>query len=341
MNTLEMEVKHDKLRVYSFLKREPLTTGNRSHRHLLQIHGVEIHPSFNYETAMNDIADLNGFLREVNASLEVGSIFSGYFIDCKILAEQRRAFRIPLAGKVLKAVDFTLHRVLPKTKGFRRIYTFFSKGKNRRISKAEMLGRLVYAGFDILDVDVREGKSFFRVTKSGDPLHATTVSEGWIYRMPRVGKNGKMIHVFKFRTMHPYSEFLQDYLKQTHGYGANGKIANDYRMTSWGKFLRRYWLDEVPQLINVLKGDMKIVGVRPISVSYFNDIPEDLQQLRLRHKPGCVPPYVAMNRASSVSSVLDAEKEYMETWLSKPYTTDVKYLFWAVYNIIVKKKRSA
>jgi hypothetical protein len=48
-----------------------------------------------------------------------------------------------------------------------------------------------------------------------------------------------------------------------------------------------------------------------------------------------------MNRASSVSSVLSAEKEYLETKSRHPMTTDVKYLFWAVYNIIVKKKRSA
>jgi lipopolysaccharide/colanic/teichoic acid biosynthesis glycosyltransferase len=141
--------------------------------------------------------------------------------------------------------------------------------------------------------------------------------------------------------MHPYSEFLQDYLKNTNGYASNGKIANDFRLTGWGKFLRKYWLDEVPQLINVIKGDMKIVGVRPISKSYFNDIPSDLQQLRLQHKPGCVPPYVAMNRASSVSSVLAAEKEYMEVSLKNPYTTDLKYLLYAIYNIIVKKKRSA
>jgi lipopolysaccharide/colanic/teichoic acid biosynthesis glycosyltransferase len=167
------------------------------------------------------------------------------------------------------------------------------------------------------------------------------VSGGWIYRMPRVGMNGKIIHVYKFRTMHPYSEFLQDYLKKENGYGANGKISDDFRMTSWGKFMRKYWLDEVPQLINVIKGDMKLVGVRPISMSYFRDIPKDLQDLRIRQKPGCIPPYVAMNRASSVSSVLSAEKEYLETKSRNPITTDLKYLFWAVYNIIVKKKRSA
>jgi len=72
-----------------------------------------------------------------------------------------------------------------------------------------------------------------------------------------------MIGVYKFRTMHPYSEFLQDYMIRRNGYNKKGKPANDYRVTRWGSFMRKLWLDEVPQLINVFRGEMKLVGLRP------------------------------------------------------------------------------
>ena len=58
-------------------------------------------------------------------------------------------------------------------------------------------------------------------------------------------------------------------------------------------------------------------------------------------KPGCIPPYVALDRDSNVMSVLQSEKEYMEEKIKNPYTTDLKYFFRAVYNIIFNKKRSA
>ena len=141
--------------------------------------------------------------------------------------------------------------------------------------------------------------------------------------------------------MHPYAEYLQDYILKVHGYAESGKPANDFRLTPWGHFLRRYWLDELPQLLNVIKGDLKLVGVRPISQRYFQDIPKDLQELRLTQKPGCIPPYVALNRKSSVEDVLQAEREYLKEKITNPYTTDTKYFFKALFNILLKHKRSA
>ena len=73
--------------------------------------------------------------------------------------------------------------------------------------------------------------------------------------MNRVGKKGKIIGVYKFRTMHPYSEFIHDYIIKTNGYNAKGKIKDDFRTSRWGKIMRKYWIDEIPQLYNVLKGE--------------------------------------------------------------------------------------
>jgi len=341
MNTLELEVKRNKIRINYFLKNRPNSEVKFDAVNQLDALQTDHRTTIVFNNPINDLLNINAFMRDVNSKLEVGNLFKGYFIDCRNTTLKRSIYTMPVIGKIASIGEFLVHRVVPKTKGLNSIYFAFTKGTNRRLSKAEVLGRLVFCGFEIVETSVIDGKTYFTVRKAGKPQMATSISGGWIYKMPRVGLDGKIIYVYKFRTMHPYSEFLQDYLKRTNGYASNGKIADDYRMTAWGKFMRKYWLDELPQLINVVKGEMKLVGVRPISMSYFRDIPKDLQDLRVQHKPGCIPPYVAMNRASSVSSVLNAEKEYLETKSRYPMSTDVKYLFWAFYNIIVKKKRSA
>ena len=68
---------------------------------------------------------------------------------------------------------------------------------------------------------------------------------------------------------------------------------------------------------------------------------EEMQKLRLTQIPGCIPPYVALNRDGNVMSVLQAEKEYLEEKLRNPYTTDIKFFLSAVFNIVFKHKRSA
>ena len=200
---------------------------------------------------------------------------------------------------------------------------------------------MVSCGFEIVEVKEINDINYFVVKKVKEPAYDMNPSYGPLFKMRRVGKNGKIIGVYKFRTMHPYSEYLQDYVLKLNGYGSNGKPADDFRLVPWGKFLRRYWLDELPQLINVLKGELKLVGARPVSQRYFQDIPADIQKLRLEQKPGCIPPYVALNRQGSVESVLAAEKEYLLEKKSNPYFTDSRYMFQAVINIMFRGKRSA
>ena len=89
-----------------------------------------------------------------------------------------------------------------------------------------------------------------------------------IYRQNRVGKNGKEIKIFKFRTMVPDADKMLDKLLENEKYRAeweaNQKLNDDPRITKPGRFLRKTSLDELPQLINVLKGDMSVVGPRPL-----------------------------------------------------------------------------
>lgn len=290
---------------------------------------------------LNNIRYINKFLEKLNGKLENENVFICCFETITARKERHRLGNIPVIKNIWFMFEFLFLRVFPKLWGFKKIYFLLTRGRNRLLSKAEGLGRLVSCGFEIINYETFNGLLYVSVKKVKDPAFNMHASYGPLYKMPRMGKLGKLIGVYKFRTMHPYAEYLQDYVLKQNGYAESGKPKDDFRLTPWGRFLRRYWLDEMPQLLNVLKGDLKLVGVRPISERYFQDIPKDLQELRLKQKPGCIPPYVALNRKPSVEAVLQAEREYLTEKIKNPYTTDTKYFFKAMFNIVFKRKRSA
>ncbi|NVK66298.1 MAG: sugar transferase [Flavobacteriales bacterium] len=280
--------------------------------------------------------------RQVNEALDEGAMFIGCVQTHQQMRESRRINKIPVVKNLYNVIEFGVHRILPKLKYLGKGYKFFMRNGKRRLTKTEVLGRLVRYGFRIVEVEEDiDGKLFFAVEKNGAVKTDQKPSYGPLYKMPRIGKDGKLIHVYKFRTMHPYSEYLQDYILRNNGYAESGKPANDFRLTSWGKVMRKYWLDEIPQLINVVRGEMKIIGVRPVSHRYFEDIPAHIQSLRLKQKPGCIPPYVALNRASSKDSVLDAEETYLRLSKDRITRVDTGLVYLAFKNIVIKGKRSA
>ena len=89
-----------------------------------------------------------------------------------------------------------------------------------------------------------------------------------LYRHKRIGKNGKYIYLYKFRSMYSDSKYRLEKLlenpKIRKEWEENFKLDNDPRITKIGKFLRKTSLDELPQLLNILMGDMSLVGPRPI-----------------------------------------------------------------------------
>jgi lipopolysaccharide/colanic/teichoic acid biosynthesis glycosyltransferase len=290
---------------------------------------------------VNNIRYINKFFEQVNGRLRDGDLFICCFETIQARRLRNRVGNIPFLKNIYFAFEFIFLRIFPKVWGLKKIYFSMTRGRNRLISKAETFGRLASCGFDIVNYQSFNGLMYVIAKKVKEPRFDMSPSYGMLYKMPRLGKNGKIIGVYKFRTMHPYAEYLQDYILKVHGYAESGKPANDFRLTPWGKFLRRYWLDELPQLINLLKGDLKLVGVRPIGSRYAEDIPKDLMELRLSQKPGCIPPYVALNMKGSVSDVLEAERIYLDEKRRRPYTTDTRYFFKAIFNIIFKRKRSA
>jgi hypothetical protein len=85
---------------------------------------------------------------------------------------------------------------------------------------------------------------------------------------------------------------------------------------------------------------MKLVGLRPLSRVRYNEFPEDLQKDRINYKPGCFPPYVALNMPDDKMNI-EAERIYIRDLKIHPYTTDLRYFLKAVYNIVTNKIRSS
>lgn len=95
------------------------------------------------------------------------------------------------------------------------------------------------------------------------------------YRQTRVGKDGNLFRISKFRTMTVGADK-----------GPKVTVGNDIRITKCGKFLRKYKLDELPQFFDVLKGEMSIVGPRPEVLEYINCYPDDVKAKVLSVRPG-------------------------------------------------------
>ena len=162
---------------------------------------------------------------------------------------------------------------------------------------------------------------------------------GPIVQLKRSGFEGKTVQIYKFRTMHPYSEYLQQYIYDNQGLQKGGKIENDFRTTSWGKTMRKLWLDELPMLYNWIKGDLGFIGVRPLSFHFLSLYDQELQDLRKKVKPGLVPPFYA-DLPVTFEEICESERRYIKAFLERPIRTQMIYSFKAFFNIVIKGARS-
>ncbi len=107
------------------------------------------------------------------------------------------------------------------------------------------------------------------------------------FKQQRVGMNGKLFNMYKFRSMYVDAEKRQHDLKAENEMdGQMFKMKNDPRVTKSGKTLRKLSLDELPQFLNILKGDMSLIGPRPPLVSEYENY-SSYAKGRLTVKPGC------------------------------------------------------
>jgi len=289
---------------------------------------------------INHIRYINEHFCSVNKLLPDAGVYIGRLET--YWERKLRFFRLfgTTLGQIIWILDFFVNRVIPRLRYIEKIYFYFTKGAHHTVSQSEVLGRLVYCGFSIIEYKIIDGLFYFAVMKTSEPRQDKSPSYHPIIKLRRIGKNGEVIGVYKLRTMHPYSEYMQDYILRLNGYNDVGKPKYDFRVTRWGKFFRKYWIDEIPQIVNVLKGEMKLVGVRPLSLTRFKQLPEDLKQMRTKYKPGCFPPYVALCMPDDVGNIV-AERIYLNDKSKKPFITDIEYFFKALFNILTNKIRSS
>jgi exopolysaccharide biosynthesis polyprenyl glycosylphosphotransferase len=137
-----------------------------------------------------------------------------------------------------------------------------------------------------------------------------------LFLQDRIGVNKRRFKIFKFRTMVPNAEKLMTVLeKQNEVTGPVFKIRNDSRITPIGKFLRRSSIDELPQLFNVLKGDMSLVGPRPLPERDYEGFNEDWQRRRFSVKPGITCLWQVNGRSKiSFDQWMLLDLQYMDEW---------------------------
>jgi exopolysaccharide biosynthesis polyprenyl glycosylphosphotransferase len=137
------------------------------------------------------------------------------------------------------------------------------------------------------------------------------------FRQQRSGLNGAPFSIFKFRTMTTNAEQLQHELAAMNEMtGPVFKVTNDPRVTPIGKILRKYSFDELPQFFNILRGEMSLVGPRPLPVDEvrrFNDL---AHRRRLSVKPGltCLWQVSGRNKITDFKEWIRLDLEYIDNW---------------------------
>ena len=138
------------------------------------------------------------------------------------------------------------------------------------------------------------------------------------YRGERTGKNERLFRVFKFRTMVPNAEEI----------GGSSTAADDLRLTRLSGFLKKYQLDELPQLINVIKGEMSFVGPRPEVKMYVDMLSEEERKKIFSVRPG-ITDFASLwnfHEGEILKGSKDPEKTYMEKIRPKKIELQLKYV---------------
>ena len=154
------------------------------------------------------------------------------------------------------------------------------------------------------------------------------------YKQKRIGKNGKYFMIYKFRTMVSDASNLKKYFseEQMKEYRENYKVKDDPRITKIGKILRKTSLDELPQLINIIKGDLAIIGPRPV---VDNEIDKYGKDKFLSVTPGLTGNWAANGRScTSYDERMKLELEYVDNISLK---MDMQVFFKTIITVLKKE----
>ena len=157
-----------------------------------------------------------------------------------------------------------------------------------------------------------------------------------IFVQDRYGYNGRIFRLFKFRTMVQNADALQEKLReQNERDGAAFKMKNDPRVTAVGRFLRKTSIDELPQLINVIRGEMSMVGPRPLPLADYKRMNNTSHRRRLSVLPGITGPWQISGRDQiTFEQWMEMDLDYIDNWR---LSTDLKIIFLTVPVVLLAK----
>lgn len=160
--------------------------------------------------------------------------------------------------------------------------------------------------------------------------------ESVFYKDLRYGKDSKKFYLYKFRTMTSKvdPDILEFYDKMNNN-GLHVKTANDPRVTKFGKFLRKTSLDEIPNFLNVLKGEISVVGPRPLRLYAF-DLSPSLKSVRNVVKPGITGVWQVNDRANceKVEDMMEYDLEYIQ---NMSFELDMKLILKTIPTVLSTK----
>lgn len=280
---------------------------------------------------LNDSKDCNQTLLENYNQLENG----GYLIVPFNNIEQTNKLLNQKYGH-LKAVIFSFHwlfyRLFSKIPYLDSFSNFITNHKNKVLSWVEVYGRLSFCGFDILDEVTIDDLQYILARKVKTTSTNPAPSFYLVVNLNRVSLFGNIIKVKKVRSMYPYSEFLQKRIFETNSLNNSGKFNNDPRITPAGKYIRKYWIDELPQLFEIIRGKIKLVGIRAMSQHFFSLYSKEYQELYQLTKPGFFSPIFDDN--SNFEEIQKIEYQYLYEYKQNPIKTDIKYFLKTLVQII-------
>lgn len=287
---------------------------------------------------MNDLRRFNRFLLAHVDSLAMGGFFVCRYRPLKSVQRDLEN-RYGILFRPAFVLHFLWHRAMPKTPVLNSIYFAVTDGRNRKLSKAEVWGRLSYCGLRVIAEQEDGCDRLITARRVCAPIEDRNPTYYPVIGLTKVGVDGKFVTTHKLRSMYPFSEFLQKQLFDEHGLATTGKFRDDFRLTEYGPFLRRFWLDELPGLYDWLRGEIKLVGIRATSPHYLSLYPPEFIKLYVKVKPGLIPP-IFDEETDGLEEITRVEWDYLREYVEAPVKTDATLLFRTLQDIVVGGVRS-
>lgn len=302
-------------------------------------------------TRINDVLRLNQFMQFCTEHTSMGGYFVIHYMPLENVVNSLKRRYQGLLYWLVFIPHFIWYRAIPKIPWLEKLYftpmlswldtihLSLVKKRNRALAKAEVWGRLSFFGMNVLAESKGDDELYILAQRVAQPVQNKLPSFFMIAALEKVGLDGEIIHTHKIRTMFPFSEFLQKRIFEDHGLAATGKFADDFRLTEYGRFIRKYWLDELPQIFDWLRGDVKLVGMRATSPHFLSLYPRKLYDLYIQIKPGLIPPIFDEN-TTGFDQIVEVEMTYLQRYWARPFLTDVRYFIKTFTDIVFRGIRS-